>query len=196
MSARDQSTYFNVGCISAVQEGRRFMQQRLGQEVSDRQVLTHRLYALPFIVGENTPTINRIGVFIASAVQSITLRMALYTKTSSNNLWPGQFLLDCNCLYLGNAGPTVNSISFVASANDLLWVAFVTSHASPGGSVPSLKGGKIIGPIFGVSANWNLNETYSALYVSSGDVTAAFPATFPTSQGVMTDQAQPIVQFA
>lgn len=192
MSARDQFSFVNVGSVTGVTEARRFMQQRLSQEDVDTQILTHRLYAVPFIVGENGITIARVGVNLASATQSVGLRIGFYTKTDSSNLWPGTFLLDAGSLSLNAAGAVTNSVSLVASANDLLWVAFVTSHASPGGSIPAVRGGRIIGPLFGVNSAFL--DAASELYVSSGNITSPFPGTFPTSQGVLQAMAQALVQ--
>ena len=185
MSARDQCSlpFVNVNTVSGVSAGRRFAQLRHSQSNVVTQIATGKSYATPLVIGETNVTLKGVGVYIpvGGNVSSIAIRIGIYAKTDASNLWPGALLLDCGSIYVGSSGPQVNSISFVASANDLLWIVFVTSHASPGGSVPTTRSGTSVGPIFGVDSNFT-----NAFCSLSTTGSLALPSTYPSS-GVLGD---------
>lgn len=198
MSARDQCTlaFVNVGSVSGIFAGRRLGQLRHSMTNAVTQIVTDKYFATPLIIGETNVTFAGIGVYIPAGgnVSSIAIRLGLYAKTSSSNLFPGTLLLDCGSIYVGSVGPWVNSISFVASANDLLWAVYVTSHASPGGSVPTIRRGTPVGPIFGVDSSFN-NPFCSLSTAGSLALPSTFPSVCSLGDGAGNECGQVVVQY-
>ncbi len=190
-TARDIHSFWNVGSIANVPESYPFTGQHHRQTAQTFTLPSQQYCAAPLYIGGNTPSIVQVGAWI-SGTTSATMRLGIYGHTGSSNTLPGRLLLDCGTMSLQNAGPLGNSVSFVASANDLLWVVFVTSYGT--GTV-SLRGGFQLGPLFGV--DMQLDNPFSS--VSAPANSMSLPATFSTTSVVLGNGAgaevsQPLIR--
>lgn len=188
MSARDAATWINVSTIVGIKRTWPYVQQNVQQSDTDYSIATQKLYAHPLVIGENTPTIAQVGFWVSQA-NSVMVRIGLYAKTSSSNLWPGALLLDVGTMSVQSLGPWANSVSFVASANDLLWVAYVTSFGA--NLVQFRSAAEPFGPLLGLDATLQAErDSVSVTYASM-----TLPATFPTSQTALANVAAALVRF-
>jgi hypothetical protein len=143
--------------------------------------------ALPFVAPARGGTMDRIAINVTANVGGTSARIAVYSNTADDNLYPSVLLADSGVLSTASNGVKSSAITVALQAGALYWLAHV------GNGAPTLRclavGG--VSPVLGTD---NTLGTAPTAGLSVAYAFAAFPATFPS--GAVAFAAVPIPALA